>query len=112
MKRIVANNEIMKQEMYIHVVQELLPNEEDARLFKKAKVFLHDTTREAMFLPYLKLVEKIVNDIDAYLLSYLELCIDDKKNLKEDYICLIGLGLEELRLHVDFLPFYEESPLR
>ncbi len=104
-KKIIANNEAMKQEAYRQITQELLPDGEDVQLFAKAKEFLRDTTRDAMFSPYLNLVQKIVSDIDTYLLSYLVLSIEERKLWKDDYIGLICLSLEDLKLHLDFLPF-------
>lgn len=56
-------------------------------------------------------MSEVADEVNGYLYSYLSLNTIEKEQMKAIYIGLIVLSLNQLRPHLDFLPFHEGSPL-
>lgn len=111
-KRIQANNEKMKREMYAKAMQEIMPNEQDIQLFLKAKDSLSCELKfDSFYGGYLQVVRRIVCEVEAYIIEYISLSEEEKMDLCLYYVSIVIELLEELRIHIDFLPFSEDGPL-
>ena len=98
---ICANNEQMKQEQYWKARQDLL-GEEDERLVDILETFLHSSDAKE---------EKTLQEVNAYLKSYVSLSKKEQLVLYKEYRDLLALVLDELRPYLEYFPFSFVGPI-
>lgn len=98
---ICANNEQMKQEQYWKARQDLL-GEEDERLVDILETFLHSSDAKE---------EKTLQEVNAYLKSYVSLSKEEQLILYKEYRDLLALVLDELRPYLEYFPFSFVGPI-
>ena len=108
---ICANNEQMKQEQYRKARQDLL-GEENERLVDILETFLHSSdARDSFYLPCTRLGEKTLQEVNAYLKSYVSLSKKEQLVLYKEYRDLLALVLDELRPYLEYFPFSFVGPI-
>ena len=91
----------MKQEQYWKARQDLL-GEEDERLVDILETFLHSSDAKE---------EKTLQEVNAYLKSYVSLSKEEQLILYKEYRDLLALVLDELRPYLEYFPFSFVGPI-
>lgn len=110
-KIMLSNNKEMHQEYYCSAKNELLTEEELVK-FSSIEAFLNSShTKDPFFAAYFILCEKVVKEVNGYIYSYMALSLEKKIALKKEYIDLIQLSLENINLHMEYLPYEIVGPV-